>query len=330
MNYPKENGIKIEEVPSVPPEILEAASSGRLVVFIGAGVSRIIGCPSWKEFAIGHLKYLYNESIINYHEFTKLKLMDSRKILSICKNIYKTRNIQSPTENLLKCNDELIKKFLIYEELYSFNSIYITTNYDTFLDKVVEKNIHKKQIKINSQDESLIDLDIDEEKKVGKVFYKKQDILITNLENGNVIHFHGSVNDENEVVMTIVDYMNHYKPKKNPSFFLREVFEKYTVLFVGYGLEEYEIIEFMIKDLSNVKNEIRHFMLYPMFTKNDNLLKFYEDYYKALGIRLIPYSIDKKGYDQLEKVIKNWAKEIGQIAQPKGFYEEIKLIDEVI
>jgi len=330
MNYPKENGIKIEEVPSVPPEILEAASSGRLVVFIGAGVSRIIGCPSWKELAIGHLKYLYNESIISYHEFTKLKLMDSRKILSICKNIYKTRNIESPTETLLKGNNELIKKFLIYEELYSFNSIYITTNYDTFLDKVVEKNIHKKQIKINSQDESIIDLDTDEEKKVDKVFYKKQDILINNLENGNVIHFHGSVNDENEVVMTIVDYMNHYKPKKKPAVFLREVFEKYTVLFVGYGLEEYEIIEFMIKDLSNVKNEIRHFMLYPMFTKDDNLLKFYRDYYKTLGIRLIPYSIDRKGYDQLAKVIKNWAKEIGQIAQPKGFYEEIKLIDEVI
>jgi hypothetical protein len=67
-----------------------------------------------------------------------------------------------------------------------------------------------------------------------------------------------------------------------------------------------------------------------MFEKNNNLLKFHQEYYGELGIRLIPYSIDKRGYEQLAVVIKKWAKKIGQISQPQGFLEKIKIIDEVI
>jgi hypothetical protein len=327
MIYPKENGIKIEEVPSVPPEILEAASSGRLVVFIGAGVSRIIGCPSWKEFAIKYLEYLLKKSIINFHEYENLKSLNARKLLSICRNVFIKSNTKPPSMESIFRGD---KKSTIYNDLYSFNSIYVTTNYDTFLDELAKKTIRKKDLKIEAKYEPDLDIDKNEEKIPDKVFYKKEDIVIDKLKNGNVVHLHGSINDEDEVVMTIVDYLNHYIPEQKPAVFLQEIFEKYTVIFIGYGLEEYEIIEFIIRNASGAKDEIRHFMLYPMFTKNDNLLQFYDDYYRALGIRLIPYSIDERGYGQLAIVIKKWAKEISHISKPKGFYETIRLIDEVI
>jgi hypothetical protein len=71
-------------------------------------------------------------------------------------------------------------------------------------------------------------------------------------------------------------------------------------------------------------------MLYPMFEKNKNLLKFYQGYYRDLGIQLIPYSIDKNGYEQLAIVINKWAKQIGPISRPQRFLERIRLIDEVI
>ena len=321
--------IEIKEEPSVPPEILEAASSGKLVLFIGAGVSRIIGCPSWEDLALKQLEDLRKKKAINYHEYENLKSLDSRKLLSICRNIYKENNRKPPSmESLLKGNKKLIKKYKIYDALYSFNSIYITTNYDNYLDEIIKKPIPESEIKINSKDESQISLN--KEKIKGKVFYQKEDILISNLENGNLIHFHGSMNDEKNLIMTIVEYMNHYKYDDKPACLLQEVFKNYTVLFVGYGLEEYEIIEFMVSKSSEAKNEIRHYMLYPMFEKNNNLLKFHQEYYGELGIRLIPYSIDKRGYEQLAVVIKKWAKKIGQISQPQGFLEKIKMIDEVI
>ena len=319
--------IEIKEEPSVPPEIFEAASSGKLVLFIGAGVSRIIGCPSWEDLALKQLEDLRKIKAINYHEYENLKLLDSRKLLSICRNIYIENNRKPPPmDSLLKGNKKLIKKYKIYDALYSFNSIYITTNYDDYLDEIIKKPIPESEI--NSEDESQINLN--KEKTKGKVFYQKEDISISNLENGNLIHFHGSMNDEKNLIMTIVDYINHYKYDSDPAALLEEIFKNYTVLFVGYGLEEYEIIEFLINKSSTGKNEIRHFMLYPMFEKNNNLLRFYKGYYRDLGVELIPYSIDKNGYEQLTIVINKWSKQIGPVSQPQGFLERIRLIDEVV
>jgi len=68
--------IEIEEEPSIPTEIFEAASSGKLVLFIGAGVSRIIGCPSWMNFALQQLKDLREKKAINYHEYSNLKSLE--------------------------------------------------------------------------------------------------------------------------------------------------------------------------------------------------------------------------------------------------------------
>ena len=325
----KRKEIEIKEEPSVPPEIFEATSSGKLVLFIGAGVSRIIGCPSWENFALQQLKDLYEKKVINYHEYINLKLLDTRKLLSICRNVCKKNNIEpSSMKFLLKGKEELIKKFKIYDDIYAFNAIYITTNYDSYLDEIIQKPIHKNEVELNSKDES--QFHIDEEKPKGKIIYQKEDMLISNLFNDYVIHFHGSVNDEKNVVMTIVDYMKYYKYDSEPAALLEEIFEKYIVLFIGYGLEEYEIIEFLIGKSYTEKTELRHFMLYPMFGKNNNLLKFYQEYYGDLGIQLIPYSIDKNGYEQLAIVINKWAKQIGPISRPQGFLERIRSIDEVI
>jgi hypothetical protein len=248
--------IEIEEEPSIPTEIFEAASSGKLVLFIGAGVSRIIGCPSWINFALQQLKDLREKKAINYHEYSNLKSLDARKLLSICRSIYRKNNIETPSmKSLLKGKEELIKKFKIYNDLYNFKAIYITTNYDDYLDEIIQRPIYKNEVEINLKDVSQIH--IDEEKTKGKIIHQNKDMLISNLINGNVIHFHGSVNDEKNVVMTIVDYMKHYKHGLKPAVFLQEVFEKYIVLFVGYGLEEYEIIEFLISKSSTEKGEIR-------------------------------------------------------------------------
>ena len=38
-------------IPRIPPEIENAGQAGELVVFVGAGVSRLINCPSWDGFA---------------------------------------------------------------------------------------------------------------------------------------------------------------------------------------------------------------------------------------------------------------------------------------
>ncbi|MBF0539272.1 MAG: hypothetical protein HQL03_13570 [Nitrospirae bacterium] len=41
----------IEPIPDLPVEIIDAVDNGTLAVFIGAGVSRLVGCLGWDELA---------------------------------------------------------------------------------------------------------------------------------------------------------------------------------------------------------------------------------------------------------------------------------------
>ena len=38
-------------IPLIPPEILEAVNTKTLAVFVGAGVSRVMGCMGWDELS---------------------------------------------------------------------------------------------------------------------------------------------------------------------------------------------------------------------------------------------------------------------------------------
>jgi len=42
---------EIYPIPSIPSGLREAIWNEKIVIFIGAGASRIIGCPGWKELA---------------------------------------------------------------------------------------------------------------------------------------------------------------------------------------------------------------------------------------------------------------------------------------
>ena len=39
------------EIPTLPDEIKDAALDNRLVLFVGAGASRLLDCPSWEGMA---------------------------------------------------------------------------------------------------------------------------------------------------------------------------------------------------------------------------------------------------------------------------------------
>jgi hypothetical protein len=43
--------IEIKNIPEVPSKIKRAVNDKKLAIFIGAGVSRFVGCTSWIELA---------------------------------------------------------------------------------------------------------------------------------------------------------------------------------------------------------------------------------------------------------------------------------------
>lgn len=319
------------DIPSVPEALIRASSEGKLVVFVGAGVSRIVGCPSWKQFAYRVLQYLYDTKCINFHEFKNLRQLNLRKLLSICKHIIfeKELNPRPNFREMLTPKEELLKKYKIYENLYGWKAIYVTTNFDECLDKVARENkppsLTLEAIELEKQ--TKIELEIPP-----KVIYSKEELLISNLDQGNILHLHGSIADETSLIITTSDYLKHYIAGAEPAVLLEKIFESHTVLFVGYGLEEYEILEYLVSNskVSRIKGVLQHFMLYPMYNEEKNLFEFQKKYYADLGIELIPYPIGEYGYEHLNRVTEEWSKVIGPVAKPKDFYEKVKVIDEVI
>jgi hypothetical protein len=41
----------IPPIPELPPALREAAQLTKLIPFVGAGASKLAGCPDWNEFA---------------------------------------------------------------------------------------------------------------------------------------------------------------------------------------------------------------------------------------------------------------------------------------
>lgn len=277
----------ITPIPPVPNEIKEAVNEGRLAVFIGAGVSRLVGCDGWDKLAYSLLSTCYKtykngDRLINYKEKETLgQIQDHKKLITSCYHILKNSDCEDffyqEMEKSLRCG-KTIDAENIYKELIKLRGLFITTNADThFDDFFIPSNV------------------------IFEVGNFKKDLV----DKTNLYHIHGSITSRESLVFTVSEYMKRYN---NPDFrfFLEKIFNEYTILFVGYGLGEFEILDFLLRD----KKEKKHFILAPFFKGEDNILSFEQSYYGDLGVFVLPYEKDENGYVQLYEVIKHWNNEI--------------------
>ncbi|MCE5285511.1 MAG: SIR2 family protein [Pelosinus sp.] len=315
-----------KEIPDLNeyPPILKAARDGKLIVFVGAGVSRLMGYSSWKTYADKKVEFLRKNKLVNYYICEKLKSFDPRKTLSLCEIILRENDIPFP-DDVVFLRPDRISDCGIYKDLYSFNAVYVTTNYDDCLDKVAEENA--MEISPGSQDNPQQNKIIKQ-----KVFFLEEEMLVSKLlEPGNVLHIHGSVKYRGSRIVTVQDYMKRYGRDSKLQTLLEEMFAKFTVLFIGYGLEEYEILDFIVNAAhrgQRIQNE--HYYLYSIFSTEKELCELNKKYYHDLNVELIPYLIDKNGYEGLVNVVHNWAQILAPIARNPFFIESKKMIDEVI
>lgn len=317
------------EIEPVPVEIIEAARAGRLVVFIGAGVSRLAGAPSWRGFANQLLEHLYENGAIDHYEKSNLALLDPKKLLTICDIIQaEKKDIPKPDyPAFIEGQAQPAKWQPIYKSLYRFNTIFVTTNYDQFLDKIAKGILTPPPGPEAPKTPEQSGTSTPEPKS----FYLGKDLLESKLENGNVLHLHGSLEAVDSMIVTVSDYLEHYKPGSNAQQFLEKLFQgSYRVLFVGYGLEELEILEFLVRGAAPPGAELQHFMLYPFLEEEARILDHHKRYYRELGVRLIPYSISKKGHESLIPILDKWAEQIGPVAKPMEFLERRAQLDAVI
>ncbi|MGT4651205.1 SIR2 family protein [Bacillus cereus] len=320
--------IKQEDINEVPDinkyeDIIKAAKSGNLIIFVGAGVSKLLKLPLWYEFALNRLNTIYEADLIDYRTYEMLKKLDAKKILTICKLFMKEEGIKAQLAQKVFEFEKDEKYDNVYSKLYSMNAIYVTTNYDECLDQVAERVVSIESLREDEGSETS-----------NRVIYKQSELAEEKLKIGNVIHIHGSVKEEMNMIVTLKDYLKHYgnNSKENQlSNFLRTVFNtKYVVLFMGYGLEEYEILEYMLSKNITPENTKKHYMLYPAYKDEHIMIDLLNKYYNTFGVELIPYDKGKKGYDQLIPIIDEWSKVLSKASKEVDFMRKIESIDDIL
>jgi hypothetical protein len=146
--------------------------------------------------------------------------------------------------------------------------------------------------------------------------YKAAEFTPANLNQAKtVFHLHGSLADPTGMVMTTRDYITRYandragndpKNENRTLTFLSHLFQEKTVLFIGYGLGDLEILEYVIQKgrMAAPGQEIqaRHYMVQGYFSHELELMRSLSQYYMQTDIQLIPFLLDHKDWPQLIEV----------------------------
>jgi len=208
----------------LPAEIKQAKEAGKLAVFVGAGFSMNFGTWSWEQLANGFIEKCYELKLFNarqrtnYHNY--LKKMTLIDMITFCFKKMVESGLESEIVNLLadscKTNPLLNGKMAeSYSELRRFGDYFLTTNYDLLFDPFFASDHiqYKSSILCSTGNEGLLTKD-------------------------TLYHIHGSIQELNSIILTHDQYLERYG-NENYRAFLSKIMTKYTVLFIGSGVEDY-------------------------------------------------------------------------------------------
>lgn len=238
-------------------DIKNASKTGKLTFFIGAGVSRLSNYPGWKDLINTFAEKLGLQPKGEDEDYS------SSEYLSIPQKYYYFINKDD------KKYYELIDSCLGVER--DSNEIHdmilalkpkniITTNFDELIEQTVSK--HGLFYNVISSDKSL---------KVGET-----DRLI--------LKIHGDLKSRN-IVLKEEDYLNYSEKFKLIENAVKYIFSTNTVVFIGYGVEDYNIklILNWVRSIQgdNFKNP------YFIYLEDNKLSKLDIRYYESRGLNII-------------------------------------------
>ena len=269
--------------------ILQAFEKQKLVFFIGAGVSRLMGVKGWGDFSAELIRAAYPE----YQDQSVLlrDISDSKERITIA---YEKFARDNKLEEFYRCfgnalipnSSTFSQQENIYKILNRFEAFFLTTNADNLFEEVLGSDLCH-------DDFDIARIKGDSQRRLHHLFY---------------LHGHyteGIDIRNNGLVFTAPQYVTRYN---NPSFiqFLKAIFhEDNTIVFIGYGLNEFELIDYIMTKVGSVSSPNRNiYVLYGFCENEDILYNAKKAYFSALSIELIPYDQSHRGYNALIDTLK--------------------------
>jgi hypothetical protein len=309
------------------PELHQAAKDDNIILFLGAGLAKMYGCLLWSEMAKKLSEVLLKYKMISYAEediLSKESEIDPRKVISICYSLCKNERekliiYEKTIKDTIKIKKGKSRKNLneIYELIFSINpKVYLTTNLDLGIKSYSSLYINPNQRIYNCTspyDKGVI-------KEISYQIFK----------DGNIVYLHGNYENIENSILTVDQYLEYYSDKEN---FLRNLFSNIDgfIVFIGYGLTEWDVIEKIYKiyksNKESFKIEITGCLLSPVFTHEITKFKLEQSYYESFGVKSIPYLIDNEGYKTLKRVLENLKNALDK-TRPTT-YDVIKEIEEI-
>ena len=300
---------ELREVIDPPAEITDAAEAGELILFVGSGFSTLAGLPTWSALATAVLEDLRQSNLLNFSDIDQLSVLEPRKQLSIAKRLATDNNISiSLQEHLQGPNTE----HPIYKAINDIGCTCVTTNYD----KLLKPHFTESHTGSTGMAQGA------RISEVGQISTSFLDTL------GNVIHLHGSVEKPETMVVTTKDYLTHYVDE-NINEFLVHLFKFKTVVFLGYGLEEAEILEHMLRRGSAMAgHQTTRFSLQGFFRSQKPLYeRLYRYYEESFGVQILGFLRDHNSYDCQTKIMEEWSRRLD--VQEASLSVDAQLIAEI-
>ena len=278
-------------------------SSGRALAWIGAGPSVELGLPTWRRLAHIVLEECRKRQrpsfsrIEDYYRTTKYQEQFDEVALSygveFLHNICSTLVADPGGEGA------------IYTELAGLDFMsYFTTNYDDVFSRHLEKHGKAVAVYRNSQEDlEAVDIDI----------------------TPSLVKLHGDFSDPSSVVLTRSDYQHLYISGKREGFqtFLQSHLARDRILFLGYSLNDPEILALQERLAVNFRRQIAPIALLANATEAD-----VETWKRRYNIDVVPYRATESDHSALVSMLTSVSRvlAVGELAQTRVADQDLRQV----
>ncbi len=280
--------VSIEDIPELPKAVLDAYDRGKLIFFIGAGISRLQNLPGWDQLADQLISAAFLPAECKQIQSS---ITDNKQLITIA---YHHLVKQGKEDEFFSIFDQCLEpiksnskdKRDVYALLFQLRALFVTTNCDGLLEKKIGEHCCTTECSTT---------------------------ILARAKPQFLFYLHGRYvskdeEDKASLVFTSDQYLKTYS-KRDFQDFLHMLFSEYTVVFLGYGMNEFELLDNMLRNASADLDK-EHYILEGFFEYEQALADAKNKYYEVLNVKLLAYKKDNQNYQQQYDVIQRWIEQL--------------------